>query len=121
MKAGDVVVTNIKCAVLGTGRLGYWHAINTSTRIREVDVITICDIDRNRAEKVARELNVPKFTDDPDEVFQDDNIDAVIICTPTATHYELLKKASENGKKIFVEKPITIDLDQAYEIRDLLE
>lgn len=111
---------NIRCAVLGLGRLGYWHALNAS-RIQGVEVSVVCDIDVARAESVARELGVAKFTDNVEEVFQDDTIDAVIIATSTRTHFELLKKASASKKAIFVEKPLTLTLEEAKEITSIIE
>lgn len=111
----------MKCAILGIGRLGYWHAVNAATRIQNVEVAAIFDIDLIRAEQVARELEIPKFTSNEEDIFQDDSIEAVIIATPTSTHYELLKKASLANKKIFVEKPLTIDLQEAEKITSLLD
>ncbi|WP_328824000.1 Gfo/Idh/MocA family oxidoreductase [Niallia circulans] len=110
-----------KCAVMGIGRLGYWHTVNASTRIQHVEVAAIFDIDIIRAEKVARELEIPKFTSNAEEIFQDETIEAVIIATPTSTHFEFLKQASFANKKIFVEKPLTIDIQEAKEITSLID
>ncbi|WP_050182467.1 Gfo/Idh/MocA family oxidoreductase [Domibacillus robiginosus] len=110
----------IRCAVLGLGRLGYWHALNAS-KIQNVEVTTVCDMDLKRAEKAAMELGVPKFTNNAEDIFQDDSIDAVIIATPTSTHFELLKKASNSKKAIFAEKPLTLTVQEAKEITKIIE
>ncbi|MDM5224238.1 Gfo/Idh/MocA family oxidoreductase [Peribacillus sp. NJ11] len=111
----------IRAAVLGLGRLGYWHAVNVVTRIRNAELAAICDVDMETAKRVATELDVPFFTTDPEDILKDDTIGVMIIASPTSTHFDLLKKASEAGKSIFVEKPLTIDLSEANEIKRIIE
>ena len=115
------MTTKIHTATFGLGRLGYWHAVNVATRIRGAKLSAVCDTNLDLAQKVAKELEVPFYTANPDDIFQDDSIKAVVIASPTSTHYELLKKAVASDKAIFVEKPITIDLHQALEVRKLVE
>lgn len=86
-------------------------------KIRNPELVAVCDIQQGLAQKVARELEIPFYTTNSDDIFQDDTIEAVIIATPTSTHYSLLKKAVETEKAIFVEKPITIDLAEAKEVQ----
>lgn len=112
-------MSKLKTAVIGLGRLGYWHAVNIS-KIRGAELSAVCDHTHERAAKVAQELEVPSFTTDPDDVFKNDDIQAVIIASSTSTHYSLLKKAAESGKAIFVEKPLTINLEEAYDIQKLI-
>lgn len=104
---------HIRCAVLGLGRLGYWHAENLAARVKGANLVSLADPFVNQAEKVARELGVEKWTKNSDEVFEDPTIDAVIIATPTSTHADMIEKAAKNGKHIFIEKPLTSDLDEA--------
>lgn len=104
---------HIRCAVLGLGRLGYWHAENLAARVKGANLLSVADPFGNQAEKVARELGVERWTKNPDEVFQDPTIDAVIIATPTSTHAEMIEKAAEHGKHIFIEKPLTSNLEEA--------
>jgi scyllo-inositol 2-dehydrogenase (NAD+) len=111
----------IRCAVLGLGRLGSWHAENLSSKVPGAELVIVADPGEKIAEKVARNLGVKKWTNNPKEVFEDADIDAVIIATPTSTHGDLIKKAIAAGKHIFVEKPITQDLNEATEIVELLK
>ncbi len=106
----------IRCAVLGLGRLGYWHAGNLRYKIKDAELVVVVDPLEGRAEQVARELEVPRWSQNSDEVFEDPQIDAVAIVTPTTTHAELIKKAAKSGKHIFVEKPITHTLEEADEV-----
>ncbi|WP_420908751.1 Gfo/Idh/MocA family oxidoreductase [Brevibacillus humidisoli] len=107
----------IRCAVLGLGRLGYHHAKNLAThQVGGAELVALVDPMAGRAEQVAREFGIRKWTENPDEVFEDSDIDAVVIVTPTSTHAEMIKRAALLGKSIFVEKPLTQKLDEADEI-----
>ncbi|MCM3652280.1 inositol 2-dehydrogenase [Metabacillus litoralis] len=103
----------IRCAVIGVGRLGYWHAENLATRIKGAELVTIVSSRKESAEKVARELGVKKWTNNPQEIFEDPSIDAVVIVTPTKTHAELIIQAARSKKHIFVDKPLTETLEEA--------
>ncbi len=82
----------IRCAVLGLGRLGYWHAENLATKIRGARLLTVIDPIAGRAEQVASELGIESYSIDPDDAFNNPDIDAVVIVTPTSTHAEMIKK-----------------------------
>lgn len=103
----------IRCAVLGLGRLGYWHAENLANRIPGAELALVVDPIEGRAEQVARELGVPAHSTNPDDAFDRPDIEAVAIVTPTSTHADMIIKAANAGKQIFVEKPITQTLDEA--------
>lgn len=106
----------INCSVLGLGRLGYWHAENLASKIKGAKLVSVIDPLEGRAEQVARELGVQKWSQNPNDAFEDDSIDAVIIVTPTSTHAEMIKLAAKNGKHVFTEKPLTQTLEEADEV-----
>lgn len=110
----------VRTAVFGLGRLGYWHAVNVAKN-RNAELVSVCDVNADSAQRVAAELEIPKYTSNPEEIFQDETIEAVVIASPTSTHFSLLKRASETGKAIFIEKPLTIDLKESFEIKSILE
>ena len=62
-----------------------------------------------------------KVVSDANEVLRSPDIDAVAMITPVWTHYELAKKALENGKHVFIEKPFTSNSAQAQELIELAE
>ncbi|MBS4208875.1 Gfo/Idh/MocA family oxidoreductase [Bacillus sp. FJAT-50079] len=111
----------IRCAVLGLGRLGYWHAENLATKIKGAELVCVIDPLAGRAEEVARELGIKNWSQNPDDAFFDDTIDAIVIVTPTSTHAEMIIRAAENGKQVFVEKPLTQELDEADEVIEVIE
>ena len=54
-----------------------------------------------------------------DELLSDDSIDLIVVNTPIQTHFEIAKKALEAGKNVIVEKPFTIDVNEAIELTEL--
>lgn len=111
----------IKCAVLGLGRLGYWHAENLATKVQGAELVKVIDPLTGRAEQVAKELGVKNWSQNPNEAFMDEEIDAVVIVTPTSTHAEMIKKAANHKKHVFVEKPLTQNLEEADEVIQTLD
>ncbi len=108
-------MTNPRVAVLGCGGWGK-NIVRTLGRIDAVAAI----VDPSEAGRaMAAELapGIPVHAD-PAKVFEDPNIDAVMIATPAETHYEQACRAIAAGKDVFVEKPLTVDLGQA---RDLVQ
>ena len=61
------------------------------------------------------------MTQDYNDILTSPEIDAVAVITPVSTHFELAKKALENGKHVFVEKPFTATVAQAEELIALAE
>jgi scyllo-inositol 2-dehydrogenase (NAD+) len=115
------VKEQVRCAVLGLGRLGYWHAENLASRVKGAKLVCVVDPFENQAGKVARELNIEKSTKDHNEVFEDPTIDAVIIATPTSTHAEMIEKAAKSKKHLFIEKPLTNDLEEANRVIQIIK
>jgi len=111
----------IHLAVLGLGRLGSIHAENIVNHINDAQLACIVDPFEGRAEQVAKELGIERWSREPNDVFQDPMIDAVIIATPTSTHAEMVRLAVQNKKHIFIEKPITRTLEEAKEVMRLIK
>ena len=92
-------------AVIGAG---YWGP-NLARNLRaseEWRLDTICDLDLERAGRVAATVGGVRVSDSVEDVFADPLIDAVAIATPAATHHDLTIAALEAGKHVLVEKPL---------------
>ena len=92
--------------IVGYGAIGPLHA-KTLASLKEVKLYAICDIDRKRAEKGAKEYGA-KAIYSFERVLSDKNIDSVHICTPHYLHYSMIVKALDAGKKVVCEKPIVM-------------
>lgn len=72
----------------------------------------------NVAKSVAEQYKAVYATSNPEDVFQDDHIDVVLICTRHDSHGDLVLHALKNGKHVFVEKPLASNPDQLSEIEN---
>ena len=102
----------IRLGILGLGRIGRMHAKNILT-MKEYEVVIGVDPFLNEAaERELRELGLPRCSKDPQDVFGDPTIDAVVICSVTETHSDFIIRAAKAGKDIFCEKPIDHDVER---------
>jgi predicted dehydrogenase len=104
----------IKVGVIGAGHLGKIHLNILSTS--NFNLIGFYDTDVSNSEKLASEKGY-QFFKNIDSLI--DSIDAAVIVSPTTTHFEIAKKCIENGKHIFVEKPLTTNSKEARIINKL--
>ncbi len=105
---------------IGVIGYGYWgpnlvrnFMTNPGTR-----VVSVCDRDSTRLEKVHALYPAVKVTRLPEDLIADPAVDAVVIATPVAGHYDLAMAALKAGKHVFVEKPITATSEQALHLID---
>jgi len=108
----------LKVGIIGIGHLGTKHLKVYSELSDFVEIVGICDIKTNRTQKLASHYKVP-FTDDYKTLTP--NADAVNICVPTESHYEISKFFLSNHVHTFIEKPITTTIKQADELIKLAE
>src|SRR5690625_389450 len=107
---------SIKCAVLGLGRLGYWHAENLVSKVQGAELVKVIDPMEGRAEQVEKELGVNKTSKESNKAMLKEKIDEIDIVTPKSTHTEMIKKAASHSKHLFIKKPIKKTLEQADEV-----
>ncbi len=98
--------------IIGAGRIGREHAETLAFRMPEAKIAAITDINREAAQALAARCGIPKVAESSAEILADSAIDAVLICSPTDTHADLIVKAAQAGKHIFCEKPIALTLDR---------
>ena len=108
-------MNKIKCAVVGVGYLGRFHAQKYKA-IEEAELVGVCDASEERARVVAGELGVPAFSDYRELIGK---VEAVTIASTTRTHYEVAKFFLSNGVHVNVEKPMTVTLEEAAELVEL--
>jgi myo-inositol 2-dehydrogenase/D-chiro-inositol 1-dehydrogenase len=75
-------------------------------------VVAIADIFLDAAEKCAADFGIPSAVKDHRAILENDQIDAVVICSSTDTHAQFIEEAAAVGKHIFCEKPIDLDLSR---------
>jgi len=102
----------LNLALIGAGRIGKLHAETIAFRIPEAKLAAITDVQRDAAEAVAQRCTIPRVASDAGEILQDSDIDAVLICSPTNTHADLVIEAARAGKHVFCEKPIDHSIEK---------
>lgn len=108
---------SLKVGLIGLGNMGRNH-LRVLTMLKGVELIFVADADAKQAEKLGNANNVPGVKDPTSFLSK---VDAVIICTPTVTHFDYINLAAKYVKNIFVEKPLTSTLAQAEEIVKLAQ
>jgi myo-inositol 2-dehydrogenase/D-chiro-inositol 1-dehydrogenase len=103
----DVRVDTLRVGVIGVGRIGRLHATLLARQVPGAALAAICDSDDRRANEVADQFGVP-VAGSVDALLA--SVDAVAICSSTATHADLIVAAARAGRAIFCEKPLSLDL-----------
>lgn len=107
-------------AVIGIGEFGENH-VKVLMEMPQVDLITICDHSIEKVERTSKKYGGINYTTNALDIFEDSKIEAVIIATSEKSHYELAKQALHTRKHILVEKPLTIDTEEANKLVKLAE
>ncbi|HEY3228779.1 MAG TPA: Gfo/Idh/MocA family oxidoreductase [Roseiflexaceae bacterium] len=102
----------IRIGVIGTGRMGQWHARLIADAIPGARLTGIADVDRARAERLARLLGVERWHAQYEDLLARADIDAVVIATPSDTHATVVCDAARAGKPIFCEKPLALTIEE---------
>jgi predicted dehydrogenase len=108
---------------IGLIGLGYWgnNLLRTLTKQGLSRAVSVCDINPARIEAVKTNYFHLHTTSNADEIFSNPEINAVVIATPTSTHYQLAKQALLNKKHVLVEKPLCTSTEQAKDLISLAQ
>jgi predicted dehydrogenase len=109
----------IKTGIIGAGRMGITHysIINSNP---EISISSVADPSGLILSMMKKYLSINTYKDYND-LFDDERLDAVLVCTPPNLHYSILKKAAEKKIHVFVEKPYTTDLRQSQELAKIFD
>src|SRR5437762_12423091 len=95
--------------------LGHWgpNLVRAFINSQRAQVGMVCDLSETRLETVRRNISAAiRCTADSQVAATDPEADAVVIATPTETHFSLTKTALSAGKHVLVEKPLAARLDE---------
>ncbi len=98
----------ITVGILGAGRIGRLHG-NNILQMEDVELKAVADPYADFGSWPGPSIATSR---DPDLVFGDHEIEAVLICSPTPTHADFIERAAETGKHIFCEKPVDLEPDR---------
>jgi predicted dehydrogenase len=108
---------------IGVIGYGYWgpNIVRNFNTANGSQVVMVCDMNQQSLKKVKKAYPDMRVTPDCIELIKDPQVDAVAIATPVFTHYELAKKALEEGKSVFIEKPFTYTVAEGEELVEIAE
>ncbi|QPL04909.1 MULTISPECIES: inositol 2-dehydrogenase [Actinomyces] len=109
----------LNIAIIGAGRIGHVHA-RTVAAHPQARLALVCDPFGDAAESLAAEYGA-RSCKEAEEVFNDPEIDAVIVGSPTPLHIPHLLAAAKAGKAVLCEKPIALDITDVEAAKDELD
>lgn len=110
----------VKVGLIGCGAWGK-NLLRNFANLPGCALLTCCDESPKQVEKISPSYPGIKFTQDPREIIENPNLDAVVIVTPPASHFQLCKAAIMADKDVFVEKPLVLETKEGEELVELAE
>lgn len=104
----------VKIGIIGTGYIGNVHG-RIHSHDERAEIAALYDIVPERAERTAKSIG-GKVCSTREELLE--HSDAILICSPNKTHKEIALHALAEGKHVFCEKPFSIGIEDAKELRD---
>ncbi|MFA7228031.1 MAG: Gfo/Idh/MocA family oxidoreductase [Melioribacteraceae bacterium] len=111
----------INVGLIGAGRLGTMYAEFLTTRVAGANLVAVADIIPERALKCSERFGIPKAYFSHQEINSDKDLDAVIVTATTMNHKEIVIDAAGKKKPVFCEKPMTLTLKDAREMKAAIE
>jgi predicted dehydrogenase len=105
----------VRIGLIGTGGIGQAHLRSLRT-VPEAEIVALCDINEERAERAAESLGAAVYTDGGC-LIERERLDALYICVPPYAHGDLEIRAAGKGIHLFVEKPVNLSIDRALRAR----
>ena len=110
----------VKLGLIGCGAWGK-NLLRNFANLPGCALLSCCDENPKEIQKLSPSYPGIKFTQDPREIIENTNLDAVVIVTPPASHFRLCKAAIMADKDVFVEKPLVLDTKEGEELVELAE
>ena len=103
----------LKCALVGCGRIAKRHSeLLGGRQVQGACLAAVCDILPERAQAIADRFHVPAYTD-MDEMMRREEVDVVLVLTPSGMHAEHVIRLARHRKPVIVEKPMALTLEDA--------
>lgn len=111
----------VKIAMIGVGAISGIYLKNIREVFREIELVGVCDLIRERAEEAKEKYNIPKIYDTMYDAFADKEVDIILNLTRPYEHYEVTKAALEAGKHVYSEKPLGATFEEGKKLVKLAE
>ncbi len=112
------MTSEVGIGLIGAGAIGKVHANNLHRSIKGARLVAVADIDQKAATSVAGDA---KVYSDFHEMIRDPSVEGIIVCTPPFLKLEITKEAADSGKAVFCEKPISVTLEDADRMGEIVK
>ncbi|MBR4205608.1 MAG: Gfo/Idh/MocA family oxidoreductase [Clostridia bacterium] len=109
-------MATVKIGFVGCGAISGIYLENITKRFKEIEIIGVCDLIRERAENAVKNYNIPKLYGDMYELFADPEVDIVLNITRPYEHFDVTMAALDAGKPVYCEKPLGASLEEGKKI-----
>ena len=109
--------SKINIGLVGLGRMGQAYARYLASRVPGASLYAVSDVRADVAESTRAETGAVKAYANYRDLLADKNVDAVVVMTPTKLHKDVVVDAARAGKAVFCEKPLSLALDDASEMK----
>ena len=107
----------VRIAVVGLGTVGQSVHLPILSKIPEVEIVAVCDLEASKAEFVAKKYEIPRCYSDLQKMLKsEEELDGVDICTSTFSHLDAAVSALDAKKHVLVEKPLARTYEEALKI-----
>ena len=106
-------MNSLRLGVVGCGPAGQTH-LRALRRVSQIEVTCLADVDAATCEKVASKYSVPRCYQDVHQMLKSEALDIVACCAPPGAHLEVALAVRELGIPLYLEKPITLTLEEAH-------
>ncbi len=114
-------MNKIKIGTVGLGRLGMRHAENIALRITDAELYAVCDSDEEKLNSVGDKLGVVHRFTDFDNMLALEELDGIVIVSPSFLHTKQIEAALAAGKHVFSEKPLGITVQECRKAEKAVE
>ena len=110
-----------KIGIVGIGDISGIYLKNITETFKELEIVAVCDLIKERALNAQKEYGIPKVYDTMHELFADDSIEIVLNLTRPYEHFEVSKAALLAGKHVYSEKPLGASLEEGKKLVKLAQ
>ncbi|MED4227778.1 Gfo/Idh/MocA family oxidoreductase [Neobacillus cucumis] len=108
----------LRYGLIGAGSNAERKHLNNYMTLANVELVSICDVNIESAERLAKKYNITKVYSNYEEMLDKEELDLVSICTPNFLHAEISTYALTKGVNVHCEKPLAINANEAQKIVD---
>jgi predicted dehydrogenase len=102
----------LKIGFIGCGRVAQMRHLPILRDMKGVQIAAIADIDSETLSAVARQYKVDRCYENHHDLLKDEMIDAVLVCTPPASHFQHARDVLESGRHLYTDSPLALTIEE---------